>query len=97
MSECPTSSALSAPTLAYGFLGLRPTALALCMDPCLPSAWPALELRCRYQGARVIVRAEHDCVTINTDGATAVGFAGGQVDLIEGAGRTFALQEKSAR
>lgn len=83
--------------LAYGFLGLRPTASALCVDPRLPSAWSALELRCRYRGARLTIRAEHESVTVSGDGATLVRLAGGQVQTIEGSGRTFALQEGTIR
>jgi trehalose/maltose hydrolase-like predicted phosphorylase len=51
--------------LATGFLGIRPRGDLLAVDPCLPDAWPALELRFRFRGAPVGVRATHDTVTIS--------------------------------
>ncbi|HEX2374628.1 MAG TPA: beta-phosphoglucomutase family hydrolase [Actinomycetota bacterium] len=50
--------------LATGFLGLRPSGEALVADPCLPAAWEAVELRLRYRGRRLRVRATHDGVEL---------------------------------
>lgn len=48
-------------------MGLRPTADALCIDPCVPSEWPTLDLRVRYCGALVRVRATAGGVTVGCD------------------------------
>jgi trehalose/maltose hydrolase-like predicted phosphorylase len=58
--------------LAYGFVGLRPHAGILHVDPALPPAWPALEMRVRFHGASVHVRAEHSRLSIATDAHTAI-------------------------
>jgi len=43
--------------LAFGFLGARASAEALTLDPHVPSAWSALEIRLGYRGTHVTVRA----------------------------------------
>jgi trehalose/maltose hydrolase-like predicted phosphorylase len=50
--------------LASGFLGLRPAGDALEADPQLPVSWSAVELRLRYRGRRVRVRATADGVEL---------------------------------
>ena len=50
--------------LATGFLGLRPRAGVLRIDPRLPTAWHALSLSFRFEGQPVTVRAEHAGVTV---------------------------------
>jgi trehalose/maltose hydrolase-like predicted phosphorylase len=62
--------------LAYGFLGLRPHADRLDVDPCLPSEWQALTLRFWFHGAVVTVRADHAQVEITGDAPLAVRTAG---------------------
>lgn len=53
--------------VALGVMGLRPTPDALHIDPCLPPEWPSLDLRVRYQGSLVGLRATTDAVTIECD------------------------------
>jgi trehalose/maltose hydrolase-like predicted phosphorylase len=52
--------------LASGFLGLRPAGDTLEADPQLPVSWTAVELRLRYRGRRVRVRATADGVEVDT-------------------------------
>jgi alpha,alpha-trehalose phosphorylase len=54
--------------LATGFLGLRPTAGALGLDPCLPSAWTTVAMRLRYHGRRLRIRTGHDHLEVTPDG-----------------------------
>ncbi|MBV8304758.1 MAG: glycoside hydrolase family 65 protein, partial [Acidimicrobiia bacterium] len=58
--------------LAFGFGGLRPGANALRIDPHLPPSWGALELRVRFRGSRVRVRAERGRLYLRADPAIAV-------------------------
>jgi trehalose/maltose hydrolase-like predicted phosphorylase len=53
--------------LAYGFMGLHPTAGELRVDPVLPPSWSALEVRVRFHGARVRVRKERSRLVISAD------------------------------
>ena len=50
--------------LAGGFLGVRPNAGVLHIDPCLPTEWQALTLSFRFAGHPVTVRADHAAVTV---------------------------------
>jgi trehalose/maltose hydrolase-like predicted phosphorylase len=50
--------------LAMGFAGLRPRAGRLRVDPLLPKAWSALEVRVRFHGSRVCVRRDRTQMTI---------------------------------
>ncbi len=67
--------------LAFGFLGLRAHADRLVIDPRLPSGWDALEVRVRYHGAAVQVRAESAGLRLRTDARVPVEIAG-QVALV---------------
>jgi trehalose/maltose hydrolase-like predicted phosphorylase len=51
--------------LASGFLGLRPGGDTLEADPHLPVSWTAVEVRLRYRGRRVRVRATADGVELD--------------------------------
>ncbi len=53
--------------LVFGFAGLRPAADGLRLDPRLPRAWGALEIRVVFRGARVKVRVENPTVTVSSD------------------------------
>jgi trehalose/maltose hydrolase-like predicted phosphorylase len=75
--------------LAYGFLGLRPGPGALEVDPCLPRSWSALELRLRFRGHPIGVRADHDAVTISCAEPVVVRIAGGPRSVCSPPGRTF--------
>ena len=58
--------------VALGVMGLRPTADALHVDPCLPDEWPSVDLRVRYRGALVRVRADGEGVTVTCDAPTRI-------------------------
>jgi trehalose/maltose hydrolase-like predicted phosphorylase len=62
--------------LAYGFLGLRPRADQLDIDPCVPAAWRGLTLRFWYRAAIVTVRADHTRIEITADAPLTVRTAG---------------------
>jgi trehalose/maltose hydrolase-like predicted phosphorylase len=62
--------------LTTGFCGLRPTGEALELDPCLPAAWGSVEVRLRYHGRRLHLRAGHDHLELATDGPVAVRLSG---------------------
>jgi cellobiose phosphorylase len=53
-------------------MGLRPTADALRIDPCLPPEWPSLDLRVRYRGTLVRLRATPDSVIVDCERPTRV-------------------------
>jgi trehalose/maltose hydrolase-like predicted phosphorylase len=54
--------------LAFGFAGLRPKDDVLHVEPRLPSAWRALELRLRFRGSPVRLRIKPDAVTVDAGG-----------------------------
>jgi trehalose/maltose hydrolase-like predicted phosphorylase len=58
--------------LAFGFAGLRPRRGMLSIDPVLPPAWSSLEMRVKFLGSRVRVRAEHSRLCIRTDRRTPI-------------------------
>ena len=72
--------------VAYGFAGLRPRGDALVVDPSLPEAWPALELRVRFRGAALHLRLERHAISVNASGPVALIIDGRRVDC--GAGDT---------
>jgi trehalose/maltose hydrolase-like predicted phosphorylase len=63
--------------LAHGFLGLDPTGETLGIDPCLPTPWQALELRFRFRGQPVAVRADRGHVHVTCPAPLRVRLAGG--------------------
>lgn len=58
--------------LAFGFMGLRPRAGMLHIDPVLAPSWSALELRLRFHGASVQVRKERAQLSVRADRRTSV-------------------------
>jgi trehalose/maltose hydrolase-like predicted phosphorylase len=52
--------------LAFGFLGLRPLPHALLVDPHIPRRWQRLQMRSRFQGARLDIEAWPDMVCITS-------------------------------
>lgn len=62
--------------LVDGFAGVRPRAGVLHVDPHLPSAWDALEVRFRAQGQAVGLRIAADEIAIDCDGPLRVVVAG---------------------
>ncbi len=77
--------------LAYGFLGLRPRLHLLDIDPCLPSAWQALGLRLRFEGAPVAVRAERDSVAVACTEPLVLRVAGGDPRRCDPPGAHFVV------
>ena len=58
--------------LAFGFAGIRPRDGVLVIDPRLPPAWGALELRVRFRGRPLAVRIEHRGVSVTGDGVELI-------------------------
>ncbi len=58
--------------ITFGFMGLRPHAGMLRIDPVLPPSWSAIEQRLRFRGARVRVRKERARLTISADKPVSV-------------------------
>jgi trehalose/maltose hydrolase-like predicted phosphorylase len=71
--------------LVFGFAGARASTRGLELDPRLPEAWDALELRLMYRGHPVRVRIEQDVVDVDADPAVPVTVGGSP-------GRRFALR-----
>ena len=63
--------------LATGFLGLRAAGPALTVDPVLPSGWEEVDVRLRFRGRRLRVRADHDATRVDADGEVTVATADG--------------------
>jgi trehalose/maltose hydrolase-like predicted phosphorylase/phosphoglycolate phosphatase-like HAD superfamily hydrolase len=53
--------------LVFGFAGVRASSGELVVDPHLPDAWDALEVRLQFRGHAVRIRIEHDALEIETD------------------------------
>jgi trehalose/maltose hydrolase-like predicted phosphorylase len=64
--------------LVFGFAGVRASSAGLAVDPHLPEAWDALELRLQFRGHPVRIRIEHEVLEIDTDPAVPV-CVGGQL------------------
>lgn len=62
--------------LVFGFAGLRASARGLELDPHLPEAWDALELRLAFHGYSIRIRMEHDALEIDGDPAVPVSVRG---------------------
>lgn len=75
--------------LTTGFCGLRPTGQALELDPCLPAAWEAVELRLLYHGRRLHLRIGHDHLELASDGPVPVRLAGLPARIVVPSGATW--------
>ena len=53
--------------ITFGFMGLRPQAGMLRIDPVLPPSWSAIEQRLRFRGSRVRVRKERARLSVSAD------------------------------
>jgi trehalose/maltose hydrolase-like predicted phosphorylase len=53
--------------LVFGFAGVRPRGDTLLVDPRLPPAWDALEVRLRFRGHPLALRIEHGAVSLTGD------------------------------
>jgi trehalose/maltose hydrolase-like predicted phosphorylase len=73
---------------AFGFAGLRARDEVLHIEPHLPPAWRALELRLRFRGSRVRVRIESSGFEVFADPPVAVAVAGAALSAGP-TGRTF--------
>ena len=70
--------------LAYGFAGLRPRDDALVIDPCLPAAWPALELRVQFHGVPVRLRIEPEAIIASAPSAIVLIVDGRRIECEAG-------------
>jgi hypothetical protein len=70
--------------LATGFLGLRPTATGLQVDPRLPEAWDGVEVTVRHHGTRVHLAAGAAQLEVTTDGPVALRARGGPPRTVDG-------------
>jgi trehalose/maltose hydrolase-like predicted phosphorylase len=68
--------------LVMGFAGVRPDRDALAVDPRLPAAWNGLDLRLRFRGVPLSLRAEHEFVTV--DAGAPVGIRVGDAPAATG-------------
>jgi trehalose/maltose hydrolase-like predicted phosphorylase len=75
--------------LVFGFGGVRASARGLELDPHLPEAWDALELRLAFQGYPVRIRMEHDALEIDADPAVPVSVRGWLGRLFERRGEDW--------
>jgi hypothetical protein len=55
-----------------GFAGVRPEGDALAVDPRLPGAWNGLDLRLRFRGVPLRLRAENELVALDADASVPV-------------------------
>ncbi len=62
--------------LVFGFAGVRATPRRLTVDPALPDAWDALEVRLSFRGYPVRIRIEHDAITVDADPKVPVSVIG---------------------
>jgi trehalose/maltose hydrolase-like predicted phosphorylase len=62
--------------LVFGFAGVRPSARGLSVDPHLPEAWDALELRLRFRGDPVRIRIGHETLEIDADDRVPISVCG---------------------
>jgi trehalose/maltose hydrolase-like predicted phosphorylase len=62
--------------LVFGFAGVRASSGELVLDPRLPEAWDALELRLQYRGYPLRIRIEHEALEIDAHPAVPVSVGG---------------------
>jgi trehalose/maltose hydrolase-like predicted phosphorylase len=62
--------------LIFGFLGTRPRADVLELDPHVPHQWGTLEVRLCYHGRRVTIRATPDQLTVTPEAPVVIAIAG---------------------
>lgn len=62
--------------LALGFLGVRPRADVLELDPRLASGWELLELRLRFRDARLRIGVSAEAIEVRSDRPALLGLAG---------------------
>ncbi|MGZ4302032.1 MAG: glycosyl hydrolase family 65 protein [Gaiellaceae bacterium] len=62
--------------LVFGFAGARACGGGLDLDPRLPEAWDALDVRLKFHGYPVRVRLEHGSIAVDADPAVPVSVRG---------------------
>jgi trehalose/maltose hydrolase-like predicted phosphorylase len=62
--------------IAFGFAGLRPADGVLRIDPHVPAAWRTLDIRVRFRGSQVRVRAASDHIEVSADPPIRVAVGG---------------------
>jgi beta-phosphoglucomutase family hydrolase len=77
--------------MAFGFAGLRPSEDRLTIDPRLPPAWSALEVRVRFRGTPVRVRVERNELQVDAGGPLPLTVEGVAYDL---AGQPLKLRRR---
>jgi trehalose/maltose hydrolase-like predicted phosphorylase len=65
--------------LTIGFAGVRPEGDALTVDPQLPASWNGLDLRLRFRGVPLRLRAEHELVTVDAGAAVRIRVGGSPI------------------
>jgi trehalose/maltose hydrolase-like predicted phosphorylase len=76
--------------LVTGFLGVRPDAEHLVVEPHLPSSWQRVKARVRHHGVAVRISASHDGLRFDPAGEITVRLSGDQVAVTIGReGATF--------
>jgi trehalose/maltose hydrolase-like predicted phosphorylase len=78
--------------IAFGFVGLRAHATHLSIDPHLPPAWDAMEIRLRFRGTRVRVRVEPGSFTVTSERPLRVSVGGVQLAAGGDPGTRFHLE-----
>ncbi|HEX5949819.1 MAG TPA: glycosyl hydrolase family 65 protein [Actinomycetota bacterium] len=68
--------------LVFGFVGARPRGDVLELDPRLPDAWGALEVRLCFRGSRIRVRVEPTALEIRADGPGRIRLRGSTVMML---------------
>lgn len=69
--------------LVFGFLGMRPTAAGMSVDPRIPPSWGRVRLHVRHRGRRVQVTADPDDLEVRVDGPLTVLVAGDPVEVAD--------------
>ena len=81
--------------LAFGFLGLQAGDGVLSVDPHLPAAWTSLEMRFRFRGDAVVVRAAHDGFTFRCTRPHRLRLANGTTVVAEPPSSSFPTVRKA--
>lgn len=75
-----------------GFLGVRPEGGVLRVAPRLPAAWEAASVRLVFGGTRLGIRADHEHVTVDTDGDVTLAVEGRAATAVGPGVHRFAIE-----
>lgn len=81
--------------LLFGFAGLWVRGGCVDVDPCLPTAWPSLELRFHALGQRVRLRIDERDVRVQADGPLRVRIGGRAYHLTPRSGQLCVRRKES--